>query len=99
MVLSYPVPHFYTLDPPETLHTSQSCEISAFLTSSKDSKSDDYWLKKCQNLFLKAMTSEPHNLTGNVLADLLERVVVHLSNSATECRFSLDQHKGQLQVI
>ncbi|XP_078798719.1 protein broad-minded isoform X3 [Oryzias latipes] len=97
MVLSYPVPHFYTLDPPETLHTSQSCEMSAFLTSSKES--DENWLKKCQNLFLKAMTSEPHNLTGNVLADLLESVVVHLSNSATECLFSLDQHRAAVKDV
>uniref|UniRef100_A0A3B3CU70 Protein broad-minded n=1 Tax=Oryzias melastigma TaxID=30732 RepID=A0A3B3CU70_ORYME len=99
MVLSYPVPNFYTLDPPEIPHTSQSCEISAFLTSSKDSESEESWLKKCQKLFCKAMMSESHNLTGNVLADLLESVVVHLSNSATECFFSSDQYKAAVKDV
>lgn len=38
-------------------------------------------------------------LFSTVLADLLESVVVHLSNSATECFFSSDQYKGHQNLF
>ncbi|XP_026174854.1 protein broad-minded isoform X1 [Mastacembelus armatus] len=95
MFSSYPLPHCYTLDPPSIHLNSQDCEISALLAASDDTKSEESWLEKCQRQYYKIMTSKPDILTGNVLADLLEKVVAHLSNSATECFFSPAQYKAE----
>ncbi|XP_038582947.1 protein broad-minded [Micropterus salmoides] len=92
MFSSYPLPHCYTLDPPKIHHSSQDSEISAFLAS-KDSKNEESWMEICRRLYCKVMTSKANVLTGKVLADLLEKVVAHLSNSATECFFSPAQYK------
>ncbi|XP_045917373.1 protein broad-minded [Micropterus dolomieu] len=92
MFSSYPLPHCYTLDPPKIHHNSQDSEISAFLAS-KDSKNEESWMEICRRLYCKVMTSKANVLTGKVLADLLEKVVAHLSNSATECFFSPAQYK------
>ncbi|XP_037607377.1 protein broad-minded isoform X1 [Sebastes umbrosus] len=94
MFSSYPLPPCYTLDPPES-HNSQDSEISEFLASSKDSKNDESWMEMCRRNYCKVMTSEPNVLTGKGLADLLEKVVAHLSNSATECFFSKAQYKAE----
>ncbi|XP_044024857.1 protein broad-minded isoform X2 [Siniperca chuatsi] len=98
MFSSYPLPHCYTLDPPKIHHNSQDSEISAFLESSKDSKNEEGWMEICRKQYSKVMTSKPDILTGKVLADLLEKVVAHLSNSATECFFSLAQYKEEKSV-
>lgn len=45
----------------------------------------------CASIFLMYVSC----FSPPVLADLLEKVVAHLSNSATECFFSPAQYKGQ----
>uniref|UniRef100_A0A3B4WUY0 Protein broad-minded n=1 Tax=Seriola lalandi dorsalis TaxID=1841481 RepID=A0A3B4WUY0_SERLL len=96
MFSNYPLPHCYTLDPPKILHNSQS-EINAFLASSKETKGEESWMVICRRLYCKVMTSKPSILTGK-LADLLEKVVAHLSRSATECFFSPAQYKEEKSV-
>ncbi|KAM3602933.1 uncharacterized protein V6R79_013540 [Siganus canaliculatus] len=82
MFSRHPVPQCYTLDPPQIHLHSQESEISAFLASSENcGKSPEIWMQNCQSLYCKVMTSKPGTLTGNVLADLLEKVVGHLSSS------------------
>ncbi|XP_030577927.1 protein broad-minded isoform X2 [Archocentrus centrarchus] len=98
MFSCYPLPQCYTLNPPEILHTSPDSEISALLTSWKDPKNDEIWMEACRKLYCKVMMSKPNTLTGEVLADLLEKVVAHLSNSASECFFSPAQYKEEKTV-
>ncbi|XP_028254205.1 protein broad-minded [Parambassis ranga] len=95
MFSCYPLPRCYTLDPPEIHLNSRDSEISTFLASSKDSKSDESWMESCRRLYCKVMKSKPYILTGKVLADLLEKVVAHLSNSAAECFFSPTRYKAE----
>uniref|UniRef100_UPI0037E99F39 protein broad-minded n=1 Tax=Semicossyphus pulcher TaxID=241346 RepID=UPI0037E99F39 len=99
MFSSYPLPPCYTLDPPNIHHNSQDAEISAFLASSKDSKNEESWMEMCRREYCRVMTSKPNVLTGNVLADLLQTVVAHLSGSATECFFSPAQYKAEEQAV
>ncbi|KAI3364478.1 hypothetical protein L3Q82_011270 [Scortum barcoo] len=99
MFSSYPLPHCYTLDPPKIHHNSQDSELSAFLASSKDSKIEDSWMEICRRQYCRVMTSKPNILTGKVLADLLEKVVAHLSNSAKECFFSPAQYKADEKSV
>ncbi|XP_031717290.1 protein broad-minded isoform X3 [Anarrhichthys ocellatus] len=99
MFSSYPPPDCYTLDPPQIHHDSQDSEIGTFLPLSKDLKSKDSWMEICRRQYCRAMTSEPNILTGKVLADLLEKVAAHLSNSAAECFFTPAQCKAEEKSV
>ncbi|KAG7508076.1 hypothetical protein JOB18_002477 [Solea senegalensis] len=96
MFSSYPPPPCYTLNPPKILHNSQDSEFAAFLASAKDAKTDESWMATCRRLYCRVMTSKPAvAVTGQVLADLLDKVVAHLSSSTTECFFSPAQYKAE----
>ncbi|XP_068609884.1 protein broad-minded [Brachionichthys hirsutus] len=99
MFSNYPLPHCYNLDPPQILQNSQDSEISEFLASSKDSEDVGGWMETCRRQYFKVMTSKPNVLTGNVLADFLDRVVTRLSSSSAECFFSPAQHKAEEQSV
>ncbi|KAM9703168.1 protein broad-minded [Menidia menidia] len=99
MFSSYPPPAVYSLDPPDVHHNSQDSEISRFLATSKDQKSEDGWLEILRRQFCRAMMSKPNSLTGKVLANLMEKVVSHLSSSATDCFFSPAQYKAKEKNI
>lgn len=90
---SYPVPTCYTLEIPKTSWTKQDSEVSAFLTSSKDGERDENWMENCRRHLCKAITNKSSTLTGSVLADLLERAVVHLSSSPPHCFFPPAEYK------
>ncbi|XP_014822723.1 PREDICTED: protein broad-minded-like, partial [Poecilia mexicana] len=93
MFLSYPPPSCY-VPALQVKNDAQECEISAFLASSKEPRGEESWLEICRRHFCKAMKSKPNTLTGKVLADLLEKVVVHLSSSASGSFFSPVQYKA-----
>ncbi|XP_058470167.1 protein broad-minded [Solea solea] len=95
MFSSYPPPPCYTLNPPKIPHNSQDSEFAAFLASAKDAKTDESWMATCRRLYCRVMTSKPAVVTGQVLADLLDKVVAHLSSSTTECFFSPAQYKAE----
>ncbi|KAA0708365.1 Protein broad-minded TBC1 domain family member 32 [Triplophysa tibetana] len=96
MVSTYPLPKYYILDPPKTLRNKQESEISAFLASCKETERDSSWMEDCRRQFCKIMVARSHTLTGYVLADLLERVVLHLSSSSVDCFFPPAEYKGDV---
>ncbi|KAI5090795.1 protein broad-minded isoform X1 [Silurus meridionalis] len=83
----------YTLEMPKTSWTKQDSEVSAFLSSSKDGERDENWMENCRRHLCKAMISKSRVLTGRVLADLLERAVLHLSSSPPHCFFPPAEYK------
>ncbi|KAM6964920.1 protein broad-minded [Aplochiton taeniatus] len=96
MFSSYPVPEYYSHDLPKTTHSKQDSEISEFLASSpKDTVKEGSWMDECRRQYCKAMTTKPNSLTGTVLADLLEKVVSHLSASSTERFFPPSSYKAE----
>ncbi|CAG12959.1 unnamed protein product, partial [Tetraodon nigroviridis] len=100
MFSSSPPPHCYSLEPPMFDHNSQGdsnpeSEITAFLASFKDSANNDSWVETCQHHYRKMMASNPNVLSGELLADLLDKVVAHLSSSSAECFFSPAHHKAE----
>ncbi|KAM4712468.1 protein broad-minded isoform 2-T2 [Anableps anableps] len=98
MFSSYPPPSCYVLNLQDLQSDTQQCEISAFPASSKEPKSEESWLATHRRHFCKAIISKPNTLSGKVLADLLEKVVAHLSSSASECFFSPAQYKEEKSV-
>ncbi|XP_030628390.1 protein broad-minded [Chanos chanos] len=86
MFSSYPLPKCYIHQVPKTV-SRQDTELSVFLASSKDAERDESWMEQCRRQYCKALTTKPSSLSGNVLADLLEMVVLHLSSSPAHCFF------------
>ncbi|XP_029903303.1 protein broad-minded [Myripristis murdjan] len=99
MFSSKPLPQCYTLETLKANQSKQDCEISTFLASSKDTEMEESWMEICRRQYCKVMTTKPNTLTGTVLADLLEKVVAHLSNSAAECFFSPAQYKAEERSV
>ncbi|XP_060947669.1 protein broad-minded [Limanda limanda] len=99
MFSSCPPPRCYSSDPPRILQHSQDSEIVAFLASPVEAESEESWMETCRRLYCRVMTSDPSILTGKVLADLLDKVVVHLSSSPTERFFSAAQYKAEEKSV
>ncbi|TSP57610.1 Protein broad-minded [Bagarius yarrelli] len=88
---SFPVPACYTLEMSKTSWTKQDSEVSAFLT--KEGERDENWMDNCRRHLCKAISTKSSVLTGSVLADLLERAVLHLSSSPPHCFFPPAEYK------
>ncbi|XP_062858509.1 protein broad-minded isoform X2 [Trichomycterus rosablanca] len=81
MFSSYPLPSCYVLDVPKTSWTKSDSEIRSFLTSCTDCERDESWMENCRKIYSRVLSTKPAALSGNVLADLLERAVMFLSSS------------------
>ncbi|XP_061563025.1 protein broad-minded isoform X2 [Cololabis saira] len=92
MFSCYPLPHCYFLDPPKSHNDPQNQELNVFLASTTDPKSEESWLEICRRQYCKAMTSKQNTPSGEVLANLLEKVVAHLCSSAAESFLSFTQY-------
>ncbi|KAG9347494.1 hypothetical protein JZ751_005061 [Albula glossodonta] len=69
-----------------------------FLASSwKDVEKERDWMDSCRRQYCKEMTTRSNIVTGNVLADLLEKTVLHLCSSPSTCFFPSTEYKGSLQ--
>ncbi|XP_077366165.1 protein broad-minded isoform X2 [Festucalex cinctus] len=89
MFSSLPPPTCYTLDQPRTQQNPLEPEMIDFLTSPQTAKTEDGWMEICRRLYRKVTTAGgPRGLSVTVLADLLEKVVFHLSKCSTERFFS-----------
>ncbi|CAB1340326.1 unnamed protein product [Coregonus sp. 'balchen'] len=84
MFSSYPLPKYYILNLPKTTWGKQDSEISTFLASTKNMEKDGSWMDTCRRQYCKVMTTKSNIVSGNVLADLLEKAVLHLSSSPSE---------------
>ncbi|XP_041109032.1 protein broad-minded [Polyodon spathula] len=94
MFSSYPLPKSYVIEVPKKSASKQDSEISKFLASSKNSEKQIGWLEHCKKQFCKTMTTKPDAIRGNVLADLLEKLVMHRCVSTSECFFAATDYKA-----
>ncbi|XP_072355460.1 protein broad-minded isoform X1 [Scyliorhinus torazame] len=81
---SYPLPKCYLREPLKNLALKQDNEFNKML---KNSEKQTGWLGNCKKHFCKIMTSKPDIIKGNILVELLEKVVDHLSYNPSECFF------------
>ncbi|XP_057678869.1 protein broad-minded isoform X3 [Corythoichthys intestinalis] len=88
MFWSLPPPACYNLNPPRAKQNLLEPEMIHFLTSSHTTMTGDSWYENCRQLYRQVMTDGHHGLKVTVLADLLEKVVLHLSKYSTERFFS-----------
>lgn len=95
-----PVPQCYTMELKKTDPNSQDSELSGFLdSSSEDLRSDESWMEVCRGHYRRVMARTPNVLSGNVLAELLEKAVTHLSSSSGEHFFSQGPYKAEEKTV
>ncbi|KAK7940122.1 hypothetical protein WMY93_003448 [Mugilogobius chulae] len=93
-----PVPQCYTVEFKDTDQISSDPQLNAFLASSEDI-TDKKWMEVCRSHYRRIMATTPTVLTGDVLVNLLEKAVSHLSNADCERFFPEALYKAEEKSV
>ncbi|XP_039727381.1 protein broad-minded isoform X1 [Pteropus medius] len=87
MFSSYPLPNCYLLEVPRNADLKQDDDLEKLLLHFKMSDKQTEWIENCRRQFCKMMKTKPNTISGGALVELLEKFVLHLSESPSECYF------------
>nr|XP_021548942.1 protein broad-minded [Neomonachus schauinslandi] len=87
MFSSYPLPNCYLSEVTRNADLKQDSDLGKLLLRFKMSDKQTEWIENCRRQFCKMMKAKPDILSGSALLELLEKFVLHLSESPSECYF------------
>ncbi|KAB0355618.1 hypothetical protein FD755_021559 [Muntiacus reevesi] len=88
MFSSYPLPNCYLSDcVTRSTDLKQDSDLGKLLLCFKMSDKQTAWIENCRRQFCKIMKAKPDIISGGALVELLEKFVLHLSESPSECCF------------
>uniref|UniRef100_A0A452FKA8 Protein broad-minded n=1 Tax=Capra hircus TaxID=9925 RepID=A0A452FKA8_CAPHI len=88
MFSSYPLPNCYLSDcVTRSTDLKQDNDLGKLLLRFKMSDKQTAWIENCRRQFCKIMKAKPDIISGSALVELLEKFVLHLSESPSECYF------------
>ncbi|XP_068841329.1 protein broad-minded isoform X2 [Capricornis sumatraensis] len=88
MFSSYPLPNCYLSDcVTRSTDLKQDNDLGKLLLHFKMSDKQTAWIENCRRQFCKIMKAKPDIISGSALVELLEKFVLHLSESPSECYF------------
>ncbi|XP_043295006.1 protein broad-minded isoform X1 [Cervus canadensis] len=88
MFSSYPLPNCYLSDcVTRSTDLKQDNDLGKLLLCFKMSDKQTAWIENCRRQFCKIMKAKPDIISGGALVELLEKFVLHLSESPSECYF------------
>ncbi|XP_014636680.1 PREDICTED: protein broad-minded [Ceratotherium simum simum] len=87
MFSSYPVPNCYLSEVTRNADLKQDNDLGKLLLHFKMSDKQTEWIENCRRQFCKLMKAKPDLISGGALVELLEKFVLHLSESPSECYF------------
>uniref|UniRef100_A0A8C3W2Q8 Protein broad-minded n=1 Tax=Catagonus wagneri TaxID=51154 RepID=A0A8C3W2Q8_9CETA len=88
MFSSYPLPKCYLSDcVTRNADLKQDNDLGKLLLRFKTSNKQTEWVENCRRQFCKMMKAKPDIISGGALIELLEKFVLHLSESPSECFF------------
>ncbi|XP_019490139.1 PREDICTED: protein broad-minded-like, partial [Hipposideros armiger] len=87
MFSSYPLPNCYLSEVPRNADLKQDNDLGKLLVRFKMSDKQTEWIENCRRQFCKMMKAKPDIIGGGALVELLEKFVLHLSESPSECCF------------
>ncbi|XP_065767621.1 protein broad-minded isoform X3 [Muntiacus reevesi] len=88
MFSSYPLPNCYLSDcVTRSTDLKQDSDLGKLLLCFKMSDKQTAWIENCRRQFCKIMKAKPDIISGGALVELLEKFVLHLSESPSECYF------------
>ncbi|XP_019393516.1 PREDICTED: protein broad-minded [Crocodylus porosus] len=94
MFSSYPLPRCYLREIPKKADIRQDSNLNKLLSSLKNPDKQTGWTENCRRQFCKIMKTKPDLISGTILAELIEKFVLHLSESPSECYFSTGVNKA-----
>ncbi|XP_025720747.1 protein broad-minded isoform X2 [Callorhinus ursinus] len=87
MFSSYPLPNCYLSEVTKNADLKKDNDLAKLLLRFKMSDKQTEWIENCRRQFCKMMKAKPDIISGSALLELLEKFVLHLSESASECYF------------
>ncbi|XP_027972869.1 protein broad-minded isoform X2 [Eumetopias jubatus] len=87
MFSSYPLPNCYLSEVTRNADLKNDSDLGKLLLRFKMSDKQTEWIENCRRQFCKMMKAKPDIISGSALLELLEKFVLHLSESASECYF------------
>uniref|UniRef100_A0A4X1TJV2 Protein broad-minded n=1 Tax=Sus scrofa TaxID=9823 RepID=A0A4X1TJV2_PIG len=88
MFSSYPLPKCYMSDcVTRNADLKQDNDLGKLFLRFKTSDKQTEWIENCRRQFRKMMKAKPDIISGAALGELLEKLVLHLSESPSECYF------------
>ncbi|XP_054993126.1 protein broad-minded [Sorex araneus] len=84
---SCPLPNCYLSKGTRNAELKQDSDLGNFLLYSKMSDKQTEWTENCRKQFCELMKTKPDIISGSVLIELLEKFVLHLSESPCDCYF------------
>ncbi|XP_036173804.1 protein broad-minded isoform X1 [Myotis myotis] len=87
MFSSYPLPNCYLSEGTRNTDQKQDNDLGKILLHFKMSDKQTEWIENCRRQFCKMMKAKPDIISGGALVELLEKFVLHLSESPSECYF------------
>ncbi|XP_032853986.2 protein broad-minded isoform X7 [Tyto alba] len=102
MFSSLPLPKCYLAEIPRQAEfrqgTYKACkqykDLDKLLSLVKSSERHTGWTEICRKQFCKVMKARPDIISGTILAELIEKFVSHLSESQSDCYFSMGNYKA-----
>ncbi|CAK7301620.1 Protein broad-minded [Vulpes lagopus] len=87
MFSSYPLPTCYLSEVTRNADLKQDNDLGKLLLHFKMPDKQTEWIENCRRQFCKMMKAKPDIISGSALLELLEKFVLHLSESPSECYF------------
>uniref|UniRef100_A0A8B9TCB4 Protein broad-minded n=1 Tax=Anas platyrhynchos TaxID=8839 RepID=A0A8B9TCB4_ANAPL len=95
MFSSFPLPKCYLAEIPRKTEFRQDKDLDKLLSLLKNPDKQSGWADICRRQFCKVMKARPDIISGTILAELIEKFVSRLSESRSDCYFSMESYKGQ----
>uniref|UniRef100_A0A452GKM9 Protein broad-minded n=1 Tax=Gopherus agassizii TaxID=38772 RepID=A0A452GKM9_9SAUR len=94
MFSSYPLPRCYLSEAPRKADFRQDSDLNKLLAFLKNPDKQLVWIENCRKQFCKIMKAKPDVISGTILAELIEKFVLHLSENPSECYFSTEKYEA-----
>ncbi|XP_053139677.1 protein broad-minded isoform X2 [Hemicordylus capensis] len=98
MFSSHPLPTCYLAEFPRKTDARQDSDVSKLLSALKNPDKQLGWIENIQRQFCEIMENKPNVMSGTNLAELIEKFVLHLSETPSECYFSGREHEADANV-
>uniref|UniRef100_A0A8V0YJS2 Protein broad-minded n=1 Tax=Gallus gallus TaxID=9031 RepID=A0A8V0YJS2_CHICK len=93
MFSSFPLPKCYLAEVPRKADFRQDKDLDELISILQNPGGQTEWAEICRRQFCKIMKTRPDIISGAILAELIEKFVLHLSESRSNCYFSIGRYE------
>nr|XP_025044876.1 protein broad-minded isoform X3 [Pelodiscus sinensis] len=94
MFSSYPLPRCYLSEATRKTDVRQDGDLNKLLAFLKNPDKQLVWIENCRRQFCKIIKAKPDVISGIILAEIIEKFVLHLSENPSECYFSTGEYEA-----